>query len=216
MSADQIGPPLTRQTANVAAGNVAYTLHGNCYLNITNRCTLRCRFCPKHNRNWVVQTYDLTLRREPSRDEILAALGDPGRFHEVVFCGLGEPTQRLDVVLEVARTVKQQGGRVRLNTDGLANLIHGCDVTPDLAQVVDQISVSLNAHNADVYERHTNPKLSDTYPAMLDFVRSAKARGIAVTVTAIDGLDGVNIAACRLIAETLGVTFRCRILDAVG
>ena len=201
---------------NHTADTLAYALHGNRYLNITSRCTLRCRFCPKHNRNWVVQSYDLSLRREPTLTEIMAALGDPTQYHEVVFCGLGEPTQRLEILLEVARAVKQQGGHVRLNTDGLANLIHGRDVTPELAACVDRISVSLNAQNAEVYAQHTHPKLAGTYPAMLDFVRSAKAQGMAVALTAIDGLAGVDIAACRRIAETLGVAFRRRVLDEVG
>ena len=195
---------------------IAYTLHGNCYLNITSRCTLRCRFCPKHNRNWVVQDYDLTLRHEPEREEILNALGDPTRYHEVVFCGLGEPTQRLDVLLDVARAVKQQGGHVRINTDGLANLIHGRDVTPELAKCVDRVSISLNAQNADVYEQHTHPKMHNTYPAMLDFVRRARDSGMDVTVTAIDGLDGVDIDACHEIADKLGVAFRRRVLNDVG
>lgn len=198
------------------AGVIAYELHGNCYLNITSRCTLRCRFCPKHNRNWEVQSYDLSLKREPTREEILAALGDISRYHEVVFCGLGEPTQRLDVLLDVARAVKQQGGRVRVNTDGLANLIHGRDVTPELAKYVDSLSISLNAQNAEVYERHTHPKLVGTYPALLDFIRCAKAAGMEVTVTAIAGLDGVDIDACQQIAASLGVAFRRRVLDEVG
>jgi len=211
MSVDQ-----SNASRSIDAGTIAYRLHGNCYLNITSRCTLRCRFCPKHNREWVVQSYDLTLKREPAREEILAALGDPTHYQEVVFCGLGEPTQRLDVLLDVANVVKQQGGRVRLNTDGLANLIYQRDITPELARCVDAVSVSMNAHNAEVYERHTHPKLSGAYPAMLDFVRCAKAQGMAVTLTAIDGLADVNIAACRLIAETQGVAFRRRVLDQVG
>jgi TatD family-associated radical SAM protein len=216
MSIQHVKPAAANPVDQQPEGSIAYTLHGNCYLNITSRCTLRCRFCPKHNRNWVVQSYDLSLKREPSRDAILAALGDPTRYREVVFCGLGEPTQRLDVLLDVAQAVKRRGVPVRLNTDGLANLVYGRDVTPELSQCVDRISVSLNAHNAEVYERHTHPKLPDTYPAMLDFVRCAKARGMAVTVTAIDGLAEVNIAACRLIADTLGVAFRRRVLDNVG
>jgi TatD family-associated radical SAM protein len=209
-------PSEVSQAERSRAGNIAYTLHGNCYLNITSRCTLRCRFCPKHNRNWVVQAYDLSLKREPTRDEILAALGDPTRYREVVFCGLGEPTQRLDVLLDIARAVKQRGGKVRLNTDGLANLIQHRDVTPELARVVDRISISLNAQNAEVYERHTHPKLPDTYPALLDFIRRAKAQGMDVTITAIAGLAGVDIAACRELAESLGVAFRQRVLDEVG
>lgn len=199
-----------------APGTIAYTLHGNRYLNITNRCSLRCRFCPKHNRNWVVQDYDLSLQHEPGCEQILAVLGDPVQFEEVVFCGLGEPTQRLPVLLEIAHEVKSRGGKVRLNTDGLANLLHGRDVTPELAECVDRVSVSLNAHNSEVYEAHTRPKYANAYPAMLNFIRTAKARGMAVTLTAIDGLPGVNLAACRLIAETLGVSFRRRVLDIVG
>lgn len=206
----------TTQPVRRPAGTIAYTLHGNCYLNITSRCTLRCRFCPKHNRNWVVQAYDLSLKHEPTHEEILAAMGDPASYHEVVFCGLGEPTQRLDVLLDIARVVKQQGGKVRVNTDGLANLIHHRDVTPALANYVDRISVSLNAQNAEVYERHTHPKLPGTYPAVLDFIRAAKAHGIDVTITAIDGLAGVDLAACRQIADALGVGFRRRVLDEVG
>jgi len=195
---------------------IAYALHGNCYLNITSRCTLRCRFCPKHNRNWEVQSYDLSLHHEPTVAEVLAAIGDVTRYQEIVFCGLGEPTQRLDVLLEVARAVKQQGARVRVNTDGLANLIHGRDVTPELARYVDSVSVSLNAQNAEVYERHTHPKQTGTYPAMLAFIRCAKAAGMEVTATAIDGLDGVDIEACRQLAASLGVAFRRRVLDEVG
>lgn len=216
MSTEQTTMSKTQPVERSPAGNIAYTLHGNCYLNITSRCTLRCRFCPKHNRNWVVQSYDLSLKHEPTREEILAAIGDPARFNEVVFCGLGEPTQRLDVLLDVAREVKQRGGKVRLNTDGLANLIHERDVTPELAKCVDRISVSLNAQNAEVYERHTHPKLPDTYPAVLDFIRRARTQGMDVTVTAIDGLAGVDIEACRQIAESLGAGFRRRVLDDVG
>jgi TatD family-associated radical SAM protein len=204
------------QSADQVVANIAYALHGNCYLNITNRCTLRCRFCPKHRRNWVVQSYDLSLKREPSIAQVLTAVADPGRYHEVVFCGLGEPTQRLDVLLPVARAVKRRGGQVRLNTDGLANLIHGRDVTGELAGCVDRISVSLNAQNVEVYERHTRPKVTGAYPAVLDFVRAARHHAIDVTITAIDGLTGVDIFACRRIATELGVGFRRRLLDDVG
>lgn len=195
---------------------IAYRLHGNCYLNITSQCTLRCGFCPKYNRTWEVQSYDLRLHREPTVEEVLAAIGNPGEFREIVFCGLGEPTVRLDALLAIARALKEQGARVRVNTDGLANLREGRDVTPELAEAVDSLSISMNAQNAAVYNEHTKPKLRGAYAAMLEFARLAHERGMEVTLTAIDGLEGVDIAACEQIAGSLGVGFRRRVLDAVG
>jgi TatD DNase family protein len=195
---------------------IAYRLHGNCYLNITSQCTLRCGFCPKYNRSWEVQSYDLRLHREPTVEEVLTAIGNPAQFSEIVFCGLGEPTVRLDALLAIARALKAQGARVRVNTDGLANLREGRDVTPELAEVVDTLSISMNAQDAAVYNEHTRPRLRGAFNAMLEFARLAHERGMEVTLTAIDGLDGVDIAVCQRIAESLGVDFRRRTLDVVG
>jgi TatD DNase family protein len=105
---------------------------------------------------------------------------------------------------------------VRVNTDGLANLREGRDVTPELAGVIDSLSISMNAQNAAVYNELTRPKLRGAFAAMLEFARLAHERGIAVTLTAIDGLEGVEIDACRQIAESMGVGFRRRELDVVG
>ncbi len=199
-----------------AAPVYAYRLHGNVYLNVTNRCTLRCRFCPKFNGEWTVRDYGLRLHHEPDVDTLLDAVGKPGLYREAVFCGLGEPTLRLDVVLETARRLRAQGVRVRLNTDGLANRVHARDVTGELAEVIDAVSVSLNAQNAQVYARHCRPRFDDAYPAVLDFLRRAAGCIPEVTATAIAGLDGVDIAACADIAAGLGVGFRRRELDRVG
>ncbi len=195
---------------------IAYPIHGNCYLNITSECTLRCGFCPKYNRSWEVQSYDLRLHREPTVDEVLEALGDPTAYREVVFCGLGEPTVRYDEVLAIARAIKQAGGTVRINTDGLASLRQGRDVTPELAEVVDKLSISMNAQDEAVYIRHTRPRLEGAYAAMLDFAHRAQQQGIETTLTAIAGLEGVDVAACEAIAAEFGVRFRRRDLDVVG
>jgi len=195
---------------------IAYPLHGNCYLNITYHCTLRCAFCPKFSGTWEVQGYDLRMRREPDASEVLAAIGDPTRYKEIVFCGLGEPTKRLDTLLEVARRLKARGCRIRVNTDGLANLVHGRDVTPELAEVVDTLSISMNAQDAFTYNRHCRPGRSGAFEAMLEFARLARERGMEVVMTAIDGLPGVDIEACERIAHELGADFRRRVLDEVG
>lgn len=208
------------QTAEKSANDfksiIAYPLHGNCYLNITSQCTLRCAFCPKYNRSWEVQSYDLRLHREPTVEEVLEAIGDPGKYREIVFCGLGEPTVRLDALLAIARELKHQGARIRVNTDGLANLREGRDVTPEMAEVVDTLSISMNAQDEATYNKHTRPKLDGAFAAMLEFARLAQEHGMSVSLTAIDGLEGVDIAACEAIAESLGVGFRRRVLDVVG
>jgi len=104
----------------------------------------------------------------------------------------------------------------RLNTDGLANLIHGRDVTPDFEDSIDAISISLNAQNEDVYNRHCRPPMPGAFEALQDFAARAREFVPSVTLTAIDGLPGVDISACRAIAERLGVGFRRRELGKVG
>jgi TatD DNase family protein len=196
---------------------IGYTLRDSRYLNVTSRCTLRCTFCPKFNGSWTVGDYDLRLRADPSADELIAAAGDVHAWREIVFCGMGEPTLRLYTVLEVAARLRKLGApRIRLNTDGLANLVYGRDVTPDFEGNIDALSISLNAQDEETYNRLCRPSLPGSYPAMLDFIRHARDYVPEVVLTAIDGLEGVDIAACADIAERLGVRFRRRVLDVVG
>lgn len=195
---------------------ISYPIDDRLYLNITDRCTLQCGFCPKYNGSHRVHDYDLTLDHRPSAAEVIAAVGRPADYAEVVFCGFGEPTLRLKVLLEVARHVKAQGGRVRVNTDGLANLVHRRDVLPAMGECVDALSVSLNAQDPEVYARHCRPQLPGSYAAMLEFLAQAPRHVGEVTATAIHGLDGVDIAACRALVEARGVQFRQRELDVVG
>ncbi len=196
---------------------IAYPIGNRLYLNITDRCTLVCAFCPKNTEQGPrVHDYDLTLDHRPEVDEIIAAIGDPARHREVVFCGFGEPTLRLKTLKAVARWIKDHGGRVRVNTDGLANRVHKRNVLPELEGLVDSLSVSLNAQNAEVYDRHCRPQLAGSWEAVVDFLRLAPRHVPEVTATAIAGLEGVDIAACEALARELGVAFRRRELDKVG
>jgi len=196
---------------------IAYPIRESLYLNITDRCTLECRFCPKHTQQGpVVHDFDLSLDHRPGVDEIIEAVGDPTGYEEIVFCGFGEPTLRLKVLLEVAHWIKKHGGRVRINTDGLANLVHKRNVLPEMRGVVDSLSVSMNAQSADVYERHCRPRLPGSFEAMLAFLTEASRYIPQVTATAIDGLEGVDIEACEKLAEERGARFRRRELDKVG
>ena len=195
---------------------LAYTLHGNRYLNISNRCNLYCHFCPRMENDWNVKGYELNMRGDPNAEALLKAMGSPTDYEEIVFCGLGEPTLCLDTVLTVAREVHRLGGKTRLNTNGLANLYHKRDITPELASHIDAISVSLNAQDEETYNRHCLPRQPGAYQALLDFVVCAKRHVPEISLTAVDGLPGVDIEACRRIAENLGVGFRRRVLHEVG
>ena len=195
---------------------ISYQIDDRLYLNISDRCTLECAFCPKHNGSWQVHDYDLNLDHRPSQDEIIAAIGDPGRYAEVVFCGFGEPTLRLKVLLHTARYIKSRGGHVRINTDGLANLVHKRNVLPEMAGCVDSLSISMNAQDEAVYRCHCLPALPGSFAAMLEFLRLAPRYIEQVTATAIDGLEGVDIQACESLARECGVAFRRRELDRVG
>ncbi len=195
---------------------IGYNLRGNRYLNITNRCTLRCTFCPKLNGVWEVQGKDLRLDREPGLDEIVRAAGDPKASNEIVFCGLGEPTLRLYTCLEVASRLRARGGYIRIVTDGLANLVYERDVTPDLEGIVHALSVSLIAQDEETYNRYCRPPRSGAYAAMLDFVQRSREFVPEITLTVIDGLPGVDIGRCAQIAEALGVGLRRRMLGEFG
>ena len=193
---------------------IGYTLHGSRYLNVTNRCgILRCAFCPKFNGQWSIKEYDMRLHHNPSVEELMEAAGNPADYKEIVFCGMGESTMRLDVMLEVARRLKEKGAKLRLNTNGTGSLLNGREIAPDLVAVIPTLSVSLNAQDEETYNRHCRPKNAGTYAGVIDFIKSAKKAGGDVTVTAIDGLLGVDIAACEAIANDLGVKFRRRVLD---
>jgi len=196
---------------------IAYPIGNRLYLNITDRCTLVCGFCPKNTAQGPkVHDYDLTLDHRPEVEEIIAAIGDPTDYEEVVFCGFGEPTLRLKVLKAVAGWIKEQGGRVRLNTDGLGSLVNKRNILPELEGLVDSVSVSLNAQDAEVYDRHCRPQLKGSWQAVLDFLAEAPQYIPRVTATAIDGLEGVDIKACERLARELGVGFRRRELDKVG
>ncbi|MHB8415560.1 MAG: TatD family nuclease-associated radical SAM protein [Acidiferrobacteraceae bacterium] len=197
---------------------IIYAIRGRLYINLTSRCWLRCGFCPKFDGRWEIDGASLRLarREEPSVVEVLAAIDAAGPCHEVVFCGFGEPTLRLDAVLVLGRTLRRRHLQVRLNTDGLASLRHRRDVTPDLAGAIDTVSISLNAQDEETYTRHCLPPGPGAYPALLDFAARAVRHVPTVTLSAIEGLDGVDVAACRHIAATIGAGFRTRLLDRVG
>ncbi len=195
-------------------GEITYQIRDSLYLNITNRCTNRCSFCVKFSSDFV-KGHRLRLSHEPTVEELKKEIGDPARFREIVFCGYGEPLQRLDVVKEIARWVKEQGGRVRINTNGHANLIHKRDIIPELKGLVDSISISLDAQDSQTYNRICKPSFPDAYEEVIRFTKRIKDAVPDVQVTVVT-LPDVDLVKCEEIAKELGVKFRVRELNVVG
>jgi TatD DNase family protein len=192
------------------SSKIAYQIRDSLYLNITNRCTNNCIFCAKFS-DFMVKGHQLQLDHEPSVEEVKQAIGDPTRYAEIVFCGYGEPLLRLDLVRDVSRWLKQQGVKTRINTDGQANLVHGRNILPELAGLVDAVSISLNAPDAITYQQlcPSHFEAKQAYQAVKDFIVQAQQAVPEVTATAVT-YPGVDITACERVAAELGVAFRAR------
>jgi cyclic pyranopterin phosphate synthase len=204
-----------------AAPVYAYTLGDALYLNITSACTLACVFCPKISEgDWVVGGYDLKLARAPSADEVwraVLAAGLDGRS-EVVFTGLGEPTRRFSELLELVRRLRAAGvRRVRLDTDGLASLRERRDVVPELVSAgLCAASVSLNAADAATYAKLCPSAHGEAaFAAVCDFIARA-APALQETTATVVGVPGLDVEACRRLAEGLGARFRLRPYGRLG
>jgi TatD DNase family protein len=205
---------------SLPSSKIAYTIRDSVYLNVTNECMNACIFCQR-NINPVVKGHDLRLDRDPTADEMLQALEDEGwrNRSEVVFCGYGEPTIRLEEILNVSSRIRElkPSVKVRLNTNGLGNLYHRRNIVPDLLDSINTVSVSLNAQDAGTFEKMCRPSIGPRpYESLLDFSRKCVAAGLDVILTIVNKPDLVDMGECRKIAEQMGASFRVRPLHEVG
>ncbi len=208
--------PIIKSAQPIAKETLVYTIEHKLYINLTDRCTLACEFCPKIQGSMDVHEYNLLLSQRHSAQEYIKKIGDPRQYDEIVFCGFGEPTLRIKDLLSIAQYCKKSNTPVRVNTDGLGNLVNKRNILPELALCVDALSVSMNAQNEEVYNRHCVPALKGSFDSMLEFLTLAPDYIRNTTATAIDGLAGVDIEACEEKAKQLQVKFRRRVLDIVG
>jgi TatD DNase family protein len=192
-------------------GKIVYKIRRSLYVNLTNRCSNNCDFCFRRRpgKAFVAGHY-LLLKSEPSAADVISAIDKEMDFDEVVFCGLGEPTLRLRELMEIARAMKARKIPVRLDTNGHGSLINKVDVPSMLAGLVEKVSVSLNAQDAETYIKFCKPdRGKEAYEAMLKFIQGCVANRIAAEASVVD-LPGVDIEACRKIVISLGATFRVR------
>lgn len=200
------------------AMTISYEVGNNLYLNLTNQCPCACTFCIRNNADGAYGSDPLWLEHEPSMEEIFADLDkrNLAKYDEVVFCGYGEPTCRLDALLAVADELKARRPEIklRLNTNGLGDLINDRSIAEELCRLIDIISVSLNAGTKDEYMRVTRPKFADAWEAMHKFTANcATQKSAQVIMSVVDVIPAEQIAAARQVAESLGAKLRVREYD---
>ena len=195
---------------------IAYPIRNSLYVNLTNRCSCECVFCPRL-KNPVVKGHNLKLEKEPDFQEVINAINQvDGEYKELVFCGYGEPTERFELLKQVAKRVRGRFKKIRLNTNGQGNLINKRDITPELAGVVDMVSVSLNAADAATYDKINRSQFGiAAFPSVLDFIHSARNQGLKVTVSIV-GYPGADVEGAAKLANELGVEFRIRKYNDLG
>lgn len=196
---------------------ICYEFGPSLYVNLTNRCNYRCTFCLRQQGDGVVTEDSLFLEREPTKEEILADISGYSleNYEELVFCGYGEPCYRIDQILWVLNQLKEQDLLkipVRINTNGSGNQLNGRDIAPELAGLLDRISISLNASNAQDYAELCKPDQGEAaYETMLEFAQAAKRFVPEVFFTLVEtGENQGEIEACRRISEKLSIPLRLR------
>lgn len=194
--------------------NIVYTYGGGLYINMTNRCTNKCAFCVRQMTDGLGGADSLWLEKEPTPAEVIQELNKfrLRDYDEVIFCGYGEPTIRLPEVLEVSRYIKEHTDtKVRINTNGLSDLIHKKRTAPLLEGAVDRLSVSLNEADAAAYNRLCRPEFGEeSYDAILRFIEDAKQYVSHIAVSVVSCIPRESVEACRQIARRLGVEFKVR------
>ena len=196
---------------------ITYQVKNAVYVNLTNRCPCSCTFCLRQKGPGVFGSGPLWLEREPTLEETMESLGqwDFTRFREVVFCGYGEPTERLDVLLAAAARLKERDPalRIRVNTNGLSDLINGKPTAPLFAGKADCLSISLNTDDPAEYLTLCRPRFGEAaYPAMLKFAKEAAAilPSVVMTVVGEPVTSLEKQERCRAIAEGVGAWLRVR------
>lgn len=200
------------------AMTLTYETGGNLYLNVTNRCSCACTFCIRKNDDGAYGSDPLWLEHEPSMAEMQEAIAscDLSQYPEVVVCGYGEPTMRLDFICELSAYIRRICPDVclRINTNGLADLCspESSGAAEKVAAAFDKVSVSLNAGNPELYNRVTRPQGSPdhAYETMLQFAADCKKYGADVRLTVVDIISPEEIQEAQNVADAMGIPLSVR------
>jgi TatD family-associated radical SAM protein len=189
--------------------SIVYWLNNNLYLNITKKCSNNCYFCIKKFKNGI-KDFNLRLEQEPKFQEVVKQIQNfihENICKEIVFCGFGEPLERLDLVLELTKWIKKKFKKiVRINTNGQGYLLNkNRDVISELKEAgVDKIRISLNAHNKEIYNQICKPIKENAFDSILSFIEKSKEASIETFITVVS-IPEIKIEKIKNLANKLGV-----------
>ena len=201
------------------AMNISYEIGKKLYLNITNKCPCNCTFCIRNNGDGAYGSDPLWLEHQPTIDEVIANLKtrDLDSYEEIIFCGYGEPTCELEILKTTAAYIRSVSKTpIRLNTNGLGDLINERDITPEFEGLLDTVSVSLNASDAENYDKVTRPSFKgvNCFEKMLEFAGRVKLFVPNTVLTVVDVIGQEEIAKSQAIADKVGIQLRVREYEA--
>lgn len=202
---------------NTEEDNLAYLLDGKIYINLTNKCTNECIFCIRTLKDDVCGK-NLWLKNDNvTADAVINQLKKLVKDEkEIIFCGYGEPTLKLEVLKEVAAFIKNnyEDVKIRLNTNGHANVVYKRNILPELKGLIDEISVSLNASDENLYKELAQPNLvcANVLSEVKDFIKQSVDAGIPTVASVVSGYKDykIDLDECEKISKTLGAKFRVR------
>lgn len=195
--------------------NILYKVHNNIYVNLTNRCPCACTFCLRQTMDKVGESDSLWLKEEPDLETVKAAFEnwDMSKYDEVVFCGFGEPTERIGLLLDTAKYVKETYHKpIRLNTNGLGNLINERDIVPEMKGLIDTVSISLNTPDKEDYLALVRPRFGEqSFEAMLAFAEECVGIIPNVVLSTVDTtITKEQEEQCAEICRKIGAKYRIR------
>ena len=194
--------------------DIVYTYGNQAYLNITNACPCRCTFCIRNNGDSVGEATTLWFDHNPTIEEIKSEIDkfDFSKYNNsIIICGYGEPTCALDNMLEACRYLKAKGINIRLNTNGLSDLINKRETAKEICQVIDSVSISLNAPTKEKYNEITKPSFGEkSFDSMLNFAKECKDYGIPTKLTVVDVISKEDIEDCKKLCEEIQIPLRVR------
>lgn len=195
--------------------DIIYTFEGSPYFNITNKCPCSCVFCVRDKKDVVGEAKKMWHDKQPEFADVKAAIDafDWQDYNEAVFCGYGEPTNALDLLLEAAEYMKKThpAVKLRLNTNGLSDLINGKSTAALICKNIDSVSVSLNEMTSEKYDKITrNIFPGRAFDALLKFTGACVKCGADVRMTVVDIISAEDIEKARKICESTGAKFRVR------
>ena len=193
---------------------ILYDYEDSLYFNLTNKCPCACVFCIRKETDHVGNSDSLWLDHEPTVEEVKKEFKnfDLNKYEEIVFCGYGEPLVRINEVVEVAKYIRSISNiKIRVNTNGLSDLIHNKKTAQMLKDNIDAVSISLNAPNKVKYNEVTKPKFGEkSYEALLDFATDCKKYIKEVNFSVVDEINEKEIQESKELAESMNIPLRVR------